>query len=64
MATDAVLLETREAADEEFAPRRKARSYDEPTGIRRIGRYLLLGVVAFVVLFPIYTTVIAALTEV
>ncbi len=62
MATDAVLLETREAAAEEYeGPRRKTRSYDEPTGIRRFGRYLLLCVVAFIVLFPIYTTVIASL---
>jgi sn-glycerol 3-phosphate transport system permease protein len=33
----------------------------QPRGWRRGGRYLLLGVVAFVVLFPIYTTVIASL---
>ena len=32
-----------------------------PKGARLAGRYLLLGVVAFVVLFPIYTTVIGAL---
>ena len=31
-----------------------------PAGVRLAGRYLLLGVVAFVVLFPIYTTVIGA----
>jgi sn-glycerol 3-phosphate transport system permease protein len=34
---------------------------DEPTGARKVGRYVLLCIVAFVVLFPIYTTVIAAL---
>jgi sn-glycerol 3-phosphate transport system permease protein len=34
---------------------------DEPRGARKAGRYLLLCIVAFVVLFPIYTTVIAAL---
>jgi sn-glycerol 3-phosphate transport system permease protein len=34
---------------------------DSTTGVRKVGRYFLLCVVAFVVLFPIYTTVIAAL---
>ncbi len=61
MATDAAELHTRVAGDVESGPRRRARAYDEPTGIRRIGRYALLGFVAFVVLFPVYTTVIAAL---
>lgn len=61
MATDAVKLAARTEADEEFEPRRRQRAYDEPTGVRRVGRYLLLGVVAFIVLFPVYTTVIAAL---
>ena len=62
MATDAVVLETRQAAEEEFERRqRKARSYDEPTGLRRVGRYALLLFIAFIVLFPVYTTVIAAL---
>ena len=32
-----------------------------PGGARLVGRYALLGIVAFVVLFPVYTTVIAAL---
>ena len=32
-----------------------------PTGLRLVGRYTLLAVVTFIVLFPIYTTVIAAL---
>lgn len=32
-----------------------------PRGARLVGRYTLLGIVAFVVLFPVYTTVIAAL---
>lgn len=32
-----------------------------PTGLRLIGRYALLGTVTFIVLFPVYTTVIAAL---
>jgi sn-glycerol 3-phosphate transport system permease protein len=34
---------------------------DTTAGVRKVGRYFLLCVVAFVVLFPIYTTVIAAL---
>ena len=37
------------------------RTFDQPTGAGRVGRYALLGVVTFLVLFPIYTTVIAAL---
>jgi sn-glycerol 3-phosphate transport system permease protein len=41
--------------------RRKRQSFDEPTGAGRIGRYALLCIVAFVVVFPIYTTVVAAL---
>ena len=40
--------------------RRRGQDFDAPTGWRRAGRYLLLGLVSFVVLFPIYTTVIAA----
>jgi sn-glycerol 3-phosphate transport system permease protein len=35
--------------------------FDRPRGIRRIGRYALLFLVAFIVVFPVYTTVIAAL---
>lgn len=38
------------------------RSWDQPAGARRVGRYLLLAFVAFVVLFPIYTTVLAAIS--
>lgn len=41
--------------------RRPMRAFDEPTGVGRVGRYALLGIVTFIVLFPIYTTVIAAL---
>jgi sn-glycerol 3-phosphate transport system permease protein len=41
--------------------RRPMQTFDEPTGAGRIGRYALLGIVTFLVLFPIYTTVIAAL---
>ena len=32
-----------------------------PRGARLVGRYTLLGIVAFVVLFPVYTTIVAAL---
>lgn len=38
----------------------RGRAWDEPRGGRRILRYLLLVVVAVAVLFPIYTTVLAA----
>lgn len=38
------------------------RSWDQPVGARRVGRYLLLASVAFVVLFPIYTTLLAAIS--
>ncbi len=41
--------------------RRVMMSFDEPTGAGRVGRYALLCIVTFVVLFPIYTTVVAAL---
>ena len=41
--------------------RRRVQTFDEPTGAGRVGRYALLGIVTFLVLFPIYTTVIAAL---
>lgn len=53
-----------EGEQEEEAPNALARTvpntFDQPTGVRRIGRYVLLAVVAFIVIFPIYTTVIAA----
>jgi sn-glycerol 3-phosphate transport system permease protein len=38
-----------------------AQSFDQPRGARLIGRYALLALVAVIVLFPIYTTVVAAL---
>jgi sn-glycerol 3-phosphate transport system permease protein len=41
--------------------RRPMQSFDEPTGARRLGRYVLLCIITFVVVFPVYTTVIAAL---
>jgi ABC-type glycerol-3-phosphate transport system permease component len=40
----------------------RQRSWDEPRGVRKWLRYLLLLFVAFVVLFPVYTTVLAAFT--
>jgi sn-glycerol 3-phosphate transport system permease protein len=36
-------------------------TYDSPTGWRAVGRYSLLVVVSVIVLFPVYTTVVAAL---
>jgi len=42
-------------------PTRRPRAFDDPRGWGRVGRYALLVVISFVVLFPIYTTVIAAL---
>ena len=41
--------------------RKVPNTFDTPTGIRKAGRYLLLAVVAVIVVFPIYTTVIASL---
>jgi sn-glycerol 3-phosphate transport system permease protein len=41
--------------------RRPMRTFDEPTGVGRFGRYALLCIVTFLVVFPIYTTVVAAL---
>ncbi len=38
----------------------RAREFDTPRGWRMVGRYVLLVVVALVVLFPIYTMVVAA----
>lgn len=32
-----------------------------PTGARAVGRYTLLGIVTFLVLFPVYTTIVASL---
>jgi sn-glycerol 3-phosphate transport system permease protein len=36
-------------------------AFDEPTGLRKFGRYALLLIVTLLVVFPIYTTVIASL---
>jgi sn-glycerol 3-phosphate transport system permease protein len=63
MATDAIQGDAVHAdATGRGEPIRRVReSFDEPTGAGRVGRYLLLCTVTFVVLFPIYTTVVAAL---
>ena len=45
----------------ERRPRNRRRGWDDPTGLRRIGRYVLLIVISVVVLFPVYTTIVAAL---
>jgi sn-glycerol 3-phosphate transport system permease protein len=42
------------------ASRRSNRSLGRPSGLRLIGRYSLLAFVSFVVLFPVYATVVAA----
>jgi len=36
-------------------------AFDEPTGLRKVGRYSLLALITFIVVFPIYTTVVASL---
>ena len=48
-------------AGDDLADNPVPNSFDDATGLRRVGRYTLLGIVAFVVLFPVYTTVIASL---
>jgi sn-glycerol 3-phosphate transport system permease protein len=53
------------AGDDARRPAKRAggawSAFDEPTGIRRVGRYALLLLVTFIVVFPVYTTVIASL---
>jgi sn-glycerol 3-phosphate transport system permease protein len=63
MATELVDDPTIAPSDTVDAPtnRRRRQAFDEPSGPGRFGRYALLGLVTFVVLFPIYTTVVAAL---
>ena len=36
-------------------------AFQAPRGVRLVGRYTLLGIITFVVLFPVYTTVVASL---
>jgi len=40
---------------------KRPQSFDTPRGLRRAGRYFLLASVSFIVLFPVYTTLIASL---
>lgn len=61
MAIDVIDDEAPIAAAVPAVRRNPRQSFDEPSGPGRIGRYALLCLVTFVVLFPIYTTVVAAL---
>lgn len=61
MATERTLLDIDEGEAPILEPTRRVRGFGEPSGLRRLGRYALLVLVAFVVLFPVYTTVIASL---
>lgn len=36
-------------------------AFGRPRGLRLVGRYVLLAVVSFIVLFPVYTTIVASL---
>ncbi len=49
-----------DAGDGSILGRDRSKAWDEPRGVRRWLRYLLLLVIAAIVLFPIYTTVLAA----
>lgn len=49
------------AIDREVVMARDGTAIDQVTGIRAVGRYGLLIIVGAIVLFPIYTTVVAAL---
>lgn len=63
VATEAASLDTAEKAQvvELGGRAKRAKPFNSPRGVRRIGRYVLLAVISFVVLFPIYTTLIASL---
>lgn len=58
MAQAEMLLDP--AADVAIPLGKKQRGWDDPRGVRRVGRYTLLIVIAVAVLFPVYTTVVAA----
>ncbi len=62
--SDVTLSPTSAPADRTnpLSGRQRSRSWDEPSGARKWGRYLLLAAISFVVLFPIYTTVLAAIS--
>jgi hypothetical protein len=40
------------------SPRASVTLYDRTSGLGMVGRYLLLAVITFVVLFPVYATVV------
>lgn len=67
MATDAVdvaeIADVTEIGnvDRIDAAEKRARNFDSPHGWRLIGRYALLVSISFIVLFPVYTTVVASL---
>ena len=61
IAADTAPISARRARRERRALARAVpNNIDRPSGARLVGRYLLLAVVAFIVIFPIYTTVIAS----
>ena len=59
--TDDLVVDDVAESDGDGTKRRRRQTFDEPTGAGRMGRYALLCIVTFLVLFPIYTTVVAAL---
>ena len=59
--TDELTVDDVAEPDGDRTTRRRRQTFDEPTGAGRIGRYALLCIVTFLVVFPIYTTVVAAL---
>ncbi len=59
--TDDLTVDDVAESDGDGRTRRRRQTFDEPTGAGRLGRYALLCVVTFLVVFPIYTTVVAAL---
>lgn len=65
MATDPAMLVEEVVSAEQVEGRsvlgQPSRAFDDPRGWGRVARYALLLLVSFVVLFPVYTTVIAAL---
>lgn len=61
-SADTLVVDEQEVGVTHDALRRRVpNTFDSPVGWRRVGRYILLAVIAFIVVFPIYTTVIASL---
>ena len=54
------LIPAGQAEDESPTLWKRSRSWDHPSGLRLVGRYVLLVVIVAAVLFPVYTTVVAA----